>query len=293
MNEPLRTPLSLVAAVLAASSWATAAPKPPASTPSLSCAGGTGSRLTIQVRAGEPGAPAGFTLRWMTLADYQANSSKWNDAQACTAGFSGNAQGGTYSLGANAAVTVDIGDVLYDTPGASSPCENIPLACDTQYVIQAFAHGNDTYQRSGDSAVLTCSTLPCGPGPCTYTFGYWKTHGPSATGNNTNVWPVASLTLGSVTYTDTQLQAILDMSGSGNGLIALAHQLIAAKLNIANGTPAAAVSSAVADADALIGSLVIPPIGTGSLPSSATSALTATLASYNEGTIGPGHCPSN
>jgi len=66
--------------------------------------------------------------------------------------------------------------------------------------------------------------------------------------------------------------------------------LIAAKLNIAGGADDSAIASAVAAADALIGGLVVPPVGTGSLPNSSTSGLTGTLTSYNEGTIGPGHC---
>ena len=40
----------------------------------------------------------------------------------------------------------------------------------------------------------------------------------------------------------------------------------------------------------MIGGLVIPPIGSGYLPTSQTSDLTETLTEYNEGTIGPGHC---
>jgi hypothetical protein len=70
----------------------------------------------------------------------------------------------------------------------------------------------------------------------------------------------------------------------------LAHQLIAAKLNVANGADDTAVAAGIAAADALIGGLVVPPVGSGSLASSATSALTETLTSYNEGLIGPGHC---
>jgi hypothetical protein len=66
--------------------------------------------------------------------------------------------------------------------------------------------------------------------------------------------------------------------------------LIAAKLNIANGANPAAVASAIASADALIGSKVAPPIGSGVLAPSATSALVTTLTNYNEGIIGPGHC---
>src|SRR4051812_12086632 len=52
---------------------------------------------------------------------------------------------------------------------------------------------------------------------CTLTQGYWKNH-PSA-------WPVTSLTLGSVSYNQTQLLAILHKPVQGNGLVSLAHQL--------------------------------------------------------------------
>jgi hypothetical protein len=83
----------------------------------------------------------------------------------------------------------------------------------------------------------------------------------------------------------------MNTPAAGNGLIALAHQLIATKLNIANGAShPAAIDTAIADADALIGNLVIPPVGNGSLPASSTSVLTSLLANYNEGATGPGHC---
>jgi hypothetical protein len=84
--------------------------------------------------------------------------------------------------------------------------------------------------------------------------------------------------------------AILDNPAQGNGLVILAHQLIAAKLNIANGADPSAVQQAVTDADNMIGVLVAPPIGNGYLPPDQTGDLTETLTEYNEGTIGPGHC---
>jgi len=77
------------------------------------------------------------------------------------------------------------------------------------------------------SNTITCATLPCVGSPCTYTQGYWRTR--------PNAWPVTSLALGAVTYQAAQLTAILDNPAQGNGLVILAHQLIAAKLNIANG----------------------------------------------------------
>ena len=117
---------------------------------------------------------------------------------------------------------------------------------------------------------------------CTFTQGYWKNH-PDA-------WPRASLQLGARTYAKLELIAILNTPVKGNGLVALAHQLIAAKLNIAAGAPDADVTLAIEHADALIGSLVVPPLGTGALKTSATAELAGTLDAFNHGDIGPGHC---
>jgi len=97
--------------------------------------------------------------------------------------------------------------------------------------------------------------------------------------------------LGATTYTQAQLLSIFNTPVRGNGLISLAHQLIAAKLNILAGANGGAANSAITAADALIGYKVVPPIGTGSLDTSATSSLESTLDKYNEGSIGPGHCP--
>jgi hypothetical protein len=263
------------------------------STPTLEC--GTSSKVSIQitVTTGATGAPAGFSLQWMTLADYVANGSVWPASDTlgfCHASFSGNANSSRYNLAAGESVTISVGDLLFDN-GTSASCVE-PLVCGTEYVFRVFAHANSTYGRSDFTPNLRCSTLPCQDLQlgCTYTQGYWKTHGPIPTGNNTNQWPVTSLTLGTVSYTDLELQSIFDTPAQGNGLLSLAHQLIAAKLNIANGADGTAIAGAISAADALIGGLVVPPVGAGSLPSSATSSLTAVLTSYNEGTIGPGHC---
>ncbi|WP_324677094.1 hypothetical protein [Hymenobacter sp. GOD-10R] len=96
--------------------------------------------------------------------------------------------------------------------------------------------------------------------------------------------------LGTVKYTAEQLQNIFNTPAGGNGLISLAHQLIAAKLNVANGADATAVAASIAAADALIGGLVVPPVGGGNLAPKKTGALTTALANYNEGITGPGYC---
>jgi hypothetical protein len=279
----------------------------------VTCLISSPASITLSVCAGATGAPAGFSVQWMKKTDFDAAGGAWPVDSACIstldaitstttttgacppvfckASFSGNASGSTYNLGPTGCTSVKIGDNLFDDQGASSTCPSTPLECNTEYVFRAFAHASSSLQRSEFTATVTCATAFCDSnGGCTFTQGYWKTHGPIPTGNNTNVWPVSSLMLGTVDYTDLQLQAIFDTPAQGNGLIALAHQLIAAKLNVASGADETDVAAAIAAADALIGGLVVPPVGGGSLANAATSALNGTLTSFNEGTIGPGHC---
>lgn len=279
----------------------TKAPKTKMDTVTITCASSTQASISLQICAGPSGAPAGFSLQWTTAAQLAAgpdgtpgtfDDNTWPSSDSldlCHASFSGNANLSRYDLGCNGCVVVNVGDFLLDQGASTNCCDG--LTCGTTYVFRAFAHATSTLFRSDFTANKTCSTLACAhDSGCTYTQGYWKTHGPVPTGNNTNQWPVTPLTIGSVSYTDLQLQAIFDKPAAGNGLISLAHQLIAAKLNIANGADGTAVASAIAAADALIGGLVIPPVGVGSLAPASTSALTSILASYNEGAIGPGHC---
>jgi cysteine-rich repeat protein len=118
-------------------------------------------------------------------------------------------------------------------------------------------------------------------GDCTLTQGYWKNH-PAE-------WPVSSVTLGSVTYSKAEALAIFAQPVSGNGLVSLAHQLLATKLNVASGATNTVVNEITA-ADAAIGALVVPPVGAGYLASAATSGLAQALDDYNTGATGPGHC---
>jgi hypothetical protein len=190
---------------------------------------------------------------------------------------------------------VNVGEFLIDN-GASTNCPDL-LECNTAYVFRAFAHATNSQNRSNFTANHTCSTLPCGGGNqgCTLTQGKWKTHGPVPEGNNSYTWPQSvkdnGLTLGTVQYTPQQLLDIFNTPASGNGLISLAHQLIAAKLNVEAGADPTDAASCIAAADGLIQGLVIPPVGGGSLKSGATSSLTTCLTNYNEGLTGPGHCP--
>lgn len=124
--------------------------------------------------------------------------------------------------------------------------------------------------------------LPPPEDGCTLTQGYWKNHA--------DAWPVTSLTMGGVTYNQTQLLAILKQPVKGNGYIILAHQLIATLLNIENGADATAVSSTIASANTLLNGKNLATNPQPKVKPNVTSGVAGQLDAYNNGHIGPGHC---
>ena len=136
------------------------------------------------------------------------------------------------------------------------------------------------------SGTPTATATPSGtPGVCVRGQGYWKNH--------PDQWPVTELQLGNVTYDQQQLLDILHQPVRGNGLVSLAHHLIAAKLNIAAGADPSCVEETIAEADALIGDLVVPPVGDGYLAPRDVEAIKDILEDYNEGRLCAPSCEPN
>jgi len=294
---------SVVIGLTAVSATLSHAALTPYDAPSLSCVDAGQGEITIKACAGASGAPAGITIHWMEKSLYDQYG--WldsDDPNLCALSLSGQPSlqhpgASRWDLGPNQCQEIIIGDINFDETGVSGHnCGLDGLKCGTEYVFRAFAHAGRGFGRSDWSSDVVCATDPCPPGSCTFTQGYWKTHGPAGcvTGNNTNQWPVSSLTLGSVSYSDAQLCSIFNQPAGGNGLIALAHQLIAAKLNLANGSGCAAVATFISQADALIGNRVVPPVGADSLTPAQTSTLTMSLDAFNNGNLSgcPLHCNS-
>jgi len=67
----------------------------------------------------------------------------------------------------------------------------------------------------------------------------------------------------------------------------LAHQLIAAKLNIANGADSSDIDSVIAEADAFIGDKTV---GVDKAKTKEVSSWVDALDAFNNGLTGPGHC---
>ncbi len=245
------------------------------------------ARLTVT--AGASGAPYGFQILWMSTDQFASLGGLWPAPGTPGEGWDAYTGLGTLNTWGASAVSfqlapyqpldIEIGDT-FDESGVSGTT-HIELLGGTGYVFCAYAIGPGGGSNSALTGTLQEFTTQQGSN-CTYTQGFWKNHASD--------WPVTSLTLGTVSYTATQLMSILNQSVAGNGLVSLAHQLIAAKLNVAMGADATSIAGTISSADAAIGSLVVPPIGSGFLPPGVTDPLTQVLDDYNNGETGPGHC---
>ena len=257
--------------------------------PALSAIGASRTSITLGVTAGGTGAPAGFVVEWMSAADFQRSGGWPGDAGAFEASdFTGQATlhvapgDGGYRLVPGEPVQVVIGRLFDETGVTASDYGELPEGA--SFVFRARALATADYEASQPSPTLESSTTPPGVWDCTLTVGFWKNHPES--------WArVASLVLGAVSYDQAELAEILARPARGNGLVSLAHQLIATKLNLLLGVvPGSEVAAAIAQADALIGSRIVPPSGTDTLDPAQTGGLVALLDVFNGGTLGPGHC---
>lgn len=269
-------------------------------TPGVTSVDSGNAKWVVEVTAGPSGAPNGFTIWWMKRSTFDAVGQTWfptgNQVQAQVY-FTGaptlNTWDGSltdFALAPNQTVRVEIGD-LFDETGLTqvNALALKELEPNVEYVFCAWALGDGSVSASAWSSNVFGVTTETN---CTYTPGYWKTHGPGAcmSGNNSNEWPVTDLMLGNVNYTATELCSILQTPANGNGLLILAHQLIAAKLNVANGADPTDILAFIGAADALIDNYVIPPVGGDYIHPSFASANTQILDDWNNGITGPGHC---
>jgi len=246
-------------------------------------------RIRLQVQAGTSGTPEGFVVQWMTKADFDLIGG-WPqydyDPRQANCNFYGtptmnvDPRSVTYQLSPSGVTTIEIGD-LFDETGCEATYGD-GLSPGSPYVFRAYASS-----ASGKQSPYTGNLFSTTTGSNECTQGFWKNH-PEA-------WPASCtpMLLGTVSYTKTQLLSIYNTPAAGNGLIFLAHQLITTKLNICNGSDASSISATVSAADALIGGLVVPPIGGGFIAPSSASGLTATLDDYNNGKSGGvSNCPT-
>ncbi len=197
----------------------------------------------------------------------------------------------TITCPANITTPVDLGKctaAVTFTPMSSDNCAVNSVVCSNPSG-SAFPLGTTTDTCTAtDQAGLTSSctfnvTVTAG-NKCPLGMGYWKSH--------TNLWPVNSLTLGSVTYTKAQLMNILNSSSMGDASLILAKSEIAALLNLANGSSPIPICDTIADADSALNGCTLackisPRTTTGQRMISDANA----LDNYNNGNLTAGCTP--
>ncbi len=139
------------------------------------------------------------------------------------------------------------------------------------------AVGDEAYNGM---AVILGGAQVCVSTTCPLSHGYWKNHA--------SAWPVSAtpMLLGTVhSYSQAQLLTLFNspvgVGKKADASIILAYQLIAAKLNFANGAVHPAVAATIAAADALIAGRALP-ITPKKAPSSTEGAQMVALASILE-----------
>jgi hypothetical protein len=118
---------------------------------------------------------------------------------------------------------------------------------------------------------------------CTFTQGYWKNHNAVATRPSQKIdWPITE----STELCGKTWLSILKTPVKGDKWFILAHQWIAAKLNVANGAAIAAISAELQEAQTLLEKCTLTEQSDKQL----AMELADKLDDYNNGVIGPGHC---
>jgi hypothetical protein len=223
---------------------------------------------------GEPFGPepkAGFSLPDSPTVVEVDESASVSDEEHCPAGFT--------------CAPSETGPWTFHDSGSVSFHKTITneTACDatTELHNVATLTEGDTHETRTAEAVVHLTAPPC-PVGCVLTQGFWKTH--------PNAWPEGHSPNDPFFSSGKTWLEVLWTAPRGDAYYILAHQYIAAVLNVANGaTPPAEVSAVIDAATAWFGSH-----GPG-VPASSPEGQTLihwaeVLTAFNEGMMGVPHC---
>ena len=233
--------------------------------------------VTITNHGGHPGVPfgpapkAGFSLPDSPTMDKVDESASVRDEEQCPTGFT--------------CAPSETGPWPFEDSGSVSFTKTITnkSSCDATAELRNVATltEGDTHVTRTAEAVVHLTAPPC-PVGCVLTQGFWKTH--------PNAWPEgyspdAPFFLSGKTWLE-----VLWTEPEGDAYYILAHQYIAAVLNVANGaTPPAEVSTVINAATTWF-----ETNGPGVSPSSDVGQMligwAEVLADFNEGMMGVPHC---
>jgi hypothetical protein len=229
--------------------------------------------------------PAGSVLTSIEIGSIQTTEG-WKISYSTTG------IGGPYTLlsqgeGNGINNTPPDGDVTISV--ASFPTANLVL----KFEKNTLASGNGT--TGNDYTVKAVTTQGNEETGCTLTQGYWKTHSALGPAPSDPAWLNIGAAGQNTLFFNTGLSwyTIFNTPPSGgNGFLILAHQYMAAKLNILNGaTPTADVTAAITFAETYFsGKGAGVTSESNKTLNNTLKTYAATLESFNSGATGPGHC---
>lgn len=258
--------------------------------------------------------PAGGTLvcTYDTGAQSSPDVNPFGATNTATAVFAGSSWTGTTSItfGTTPATETDECIDVTDSEGGdlgtvcagdvphtfSYPLTVGPYATCGTYEFENIADfvTNDNAEPGSDNHIVAID-VPC-PQGCTLTQGYWKTHSVNGPAPYDETWAEIGEDTAFFSSGQSYYEVLWTSPKGGNAYYILAHQYIAAKLNMLDGAAVPAeVQTAFDGATALFGTYTPAQIAAlkgkaGNEVRAQFISLAGILGSYNEGDLGPGHC---
>ena len=255
---------------------------------------------------------AGDTLTCTYSASLPDGVSRTNTATVATSGKVAGGSGSADVIFSNTPTNesdecIDVSDTPYGSLGKVCAGEapktftynlNVGPYADCgeyKFINTASFVTNDTDTTDSSSWTVTVN-VPCGGG-CTLTQGYWKTHSEFGPAPYDDTWAQLSSGASTAFYQSgkTYYEVLWTPPQGGNAYYVLAHQYIAAQLNILNGADPSAAQVAFDAATTLFNKYTPDQVAaakgkTGNDLRSQFTSLATVLDNYNNGLIGPGHC---
>jgi len=238
--------------------------------------------VTITNHGGHPGVPfgpapkAGFSLPDSPTMDKVDESASVRDEEQCPTGFT--------------CAPSETGPWPFEDSGSVSFTKTITnkSSCDATAELRNVATltEGDTHETHMAEAGVHLTAPPCPVPPpsvgCVLTQGFWKTH--------PNAWPAGYSPSSTFFLSEKTWLEVLWTAPRGDAYYILAHQYIAAVLNVANGaTPPAEVSDVIDAATAWFGSHS-PGVPASSPEGQTLIQWAEVLEAFNEGMMGVPHC---
>lgn len=174
----------------------------------------------------------------------------------------------------------------YSIDFGKHPDADVQLECGENSHLNTASFVTDDSETTGEAEWNVSATVECSRG-CTLTQGYWKTHSSQGPAPYDDTWAGNE---GNTLFGLNWLNILWTAPKGGSVWYQLAHQWIAAKLNVAAGADAPAnVVTALLGAGNWL-NITNPSATLKGKAENGVKGWASLLASYNEGLVGPGHC---